>query len=101
MPPPRAALCLSRLLDRREPEDGVQGALPRPAALDGRGMETVCGDEAQRPREHYDIACLSRRLLRFARSDGRSGERDRVVIARSEATKQSPRRSLRTAYYPL
>ena len=38
----RASLCLSRLLDRREPEDGLQGPLPGPRAADRRRDGSIC-----------------------------------------------------------
>ena len=37
------ALRLSRLLDRREPEDGLQGALPGARTPDGRGLDADLG----------------------------------------------------------
>src|SRR5947209_2611191 len=38
MPQAGPALCLSRLLDRREPENGLQGAFPGPGAPHRQGL---------------------------------------------------------------
>src|SRR5215471_18667287 len=49
MPAPRSALRLSRILDRRQPEDGLQGTFSRARAPGGGGVEDVC------PSVHLDI----------------------------------------------
>ena len=89
MPAAGPALCLSRLLDRREPENGLQGPFPGAGAADRGEWVPFARPEEQRKRY------IRRRIDRFRCSQFDRHDHRHALIDRCSATCSAPRRCAR------